>query len=759
MQCTSSQGWGRRAALLLVVGLLTACGALPLPNAEGAPAQPLFAVVNMNTPEEVARSFLDAWNTQSYEVMYALVHPLSQEQYPLERFKDRYAVAHNAMGFSGVTYTIEEVTQQGQSAAVRYNATLRSTSFENIVDPNRTMRLVQHGGAWRVAWSPLDILEGLSADVRVEVSNSFPPRANIYDRSGNLIVQQGGRTAWIAVIKQEMRNVDECITLLAEVLLRPRAEIARLFTNYNPDTWFHVGELDLDVLARYRDALDNTCGLGSSSSGFRKVGEYSTRAYWGVSAMTHVTGFIGRVPGDQLAVWQARGYQASDLIGLAGVEASYESVLAGKPNRTLRMIEGGGVVLRELGGTSGAPSAPIQLTIDRDLQYATAKAMNDAFNYAQQNWASVATGAAAVVMDVNTGAILALHSFPTFDPSLFNPSNSYTDPLPLIAALNSNPRRPLANKAVAEQYTPGSVYKVFTALAVTDTGIWSPTTIFDCTLEWEGRKFGDTVALRQDWRVADNLPPAGEVRTAQALATSCNPFFWEMGGLMYQRDPNLLVRYSDLFGLGRSTGLTALGREVTGSVTVPRNASEAINNAIGQGDVQLTPLQLVSAVAAVANGGTLYQPYLVKQVGGFDGVEVIETIQPTVRTQIEVIDPRSFDVVREGMCLVTTDSTFGTAFRVFRNAPYSSCGKTGTAETGVRGSGSPPHAWYIAFAPAENPQIATVVVVTNSREGSEVAAPITRRILDFYFNARVEPFPKWWEEPYVPLQPPAGVAG
>lgn len=750
----------RIIAMVYVLVAGVACDVLPTPTGEGnAPAQPLFAV-NMNTPEEVARSFLDAWNTQSYEAMYALVHPRSQEQYSLERFRDRYSVAHNAMGFAGITYTIKTAEQQGQSAAIRYDATIRSSSFENIADPNRTMRLVQLGGGWRVAWSPLDIIEGLSADVRVEVSNSFPQRANIYDRNGNLLVQQNGRIAWIAVIKQDMRNVEDCISLLAEVLLRPRSDLARLFTNYNADTWFHVGELDTEVLARYRDALNSTCALDNTNAGFRKVGEYTSRAYWGVGATTHVTGFIGRVPGDQLAVWQARGYQASDLIGLTGVESSFESVLAGKPNRTLRMIEGGGAILRELGGASGSPSAPIQLTIDRDLQYATAKALNDAFNYAQQNWASVASGAAAVVIDVNTGAILALHSYPTFDQSLFNPSNSYTDPLPIIATLNSNARRPLANKAVAEQYTPGSVYKVFNAMAVTDMGIWSPTSIFDCTLEWEGReRYGDAVALRQDWRVVDKLPAAGEVRTAQALATSCNPFFWEMGALMYQRDTNLLVRYSQLFGLGRSTGMSALGREVSGNLAAPRNPTEAINNAIGQGDVQLTPLQLANAVATIANGGILYQPYLVQQVGGFDGVAVIEEITPSVQSEVAVIDLASFNIVREGMCLVTTDSRLGTGFSAFRNAPYSSCGKTGTAETGVRGSGSPPHAWYIAFAPADNPQIATVVVVTNSREGSEVAAPITRRILDYYFNARIEPFPTWWDSPYVPVEPPAGVSG
>mgnify|MGYP005848387215 CR=1 FL=1 len=748
MRLTHFLGW---------LSLLAVCACVPTPSAGGA-SQPLFAL-NMNTPEEVARTFLDAWAVGDINAMYAQLSTQAQERYAKEAFEARYGQVHNAIAYKTLTYRVRELVLQGTSAQMTYDVMLQTDGFGEIADPNRIMRLTNDGARWGVAWSSLDILDGLAGDMRLQVDRLLPPRANIYDRNGFAMVQEGGTIRWIAVIKQDMRDVEACITLLSRLMIRNRADMQRLFARYNADTWFHVGELDPEVYNANLNDINASCAVDNTSAGFRKTGEYRSRRYVGVGAATHVTGYVGRVPADQLGIWQGRGFTETDLVGLMGIENSMNAVLAGKPNRTLRVVESGGAIVRQLGSTEGSPSVPVQLTIDWGLQLATARAVNDAYNYAQNNWARVANGTGIVVMSVKTGEILALFSYPTFDPSLFNPNNSYTDPTPFIAALTSDRRSPLSNKAVQEQYTPGSVYKVITTFAAADAGIWSPTELFDCTLEWRGQeRYGDALAVRQDWRVVDELPAAGEVTMLQALAASCNPFFWEMGALMFRKDPNLLVRYSEQLGLGKRSGFNALSTEAGGNLAPPQEVTQAINNAIGQGDVQTTALQMARAVATIANGGTLYQPYIVKQVGGFDGTDVQETFEPRIVGTVDAIET-AFNATRQGMCLVTTDRDLGTAYRVFNGAPYSTCGKTGTAQAGVPGSGVPPHAWYVAFAPAEDPEIAIAIVTANSREGSEVSAPMVRRILDYYFGAPEAPFPSWWEGEYVPVGEPTGLNG
>lgn len=739
----------RWLAWWLLLPLVAGCSALT----SNAPAIPLF---NMNAPDEVARSFLDAWNVGDLGAMYNLLAARSRELYPLERFQNRYTVTAETVGLTGVTYRIHSTLRQGTTAAVSYDLTLLSSTFGSIDDPNRTLYLVEEGGSWRVAWSTMDILNGMAEDVRLIVSSALPRRANLYDRNGNPLVEQDRPIKWIAVVKQDMPNQEACLQLLARLLLRPVPQLRQYFNQYNPDTLFHVGELDVEAFNANQDELNRVCAL--DAGGFRS-GEYTSRHYVGQGAMTHVTGYIGSVPLEQVEAYRARGYAETDLVGLAGIEAAFQDTLAGKPTRVLRLVEPGGRVIRELGGSAGADPMPIQLTIDRDLQIAVARALNDAFNYAEINWASVSTGAAAVVIDVRTGEILALQSYPTFDPNLFNRNSSYTNALPLIAQLNTDRRTPLSNKAVSQQYAPGSIYKLLTAIAVTDEGIWPPDRIFDCTLTWRGQeRFGDARPFRQDWRVADEMPAAGPVNTAEAIATSCNPFFWEMGALLYQQDRSALARYSEMFGLGRRVGLQVLGPEAAGNNASPNNPTSAINNAIGQGDVQVNPLQFALAVAAIANRGSLYSPLLVRQVGGFDGTPVQQRNEPQLRATITLSD-LVWDTVQEGMCLAVAHPTLGTARGALGDAPYTSCGKTGTAETGSRGSNSPPHGWFVSFSPADDPQIATVVVVTNGREGSETAAPITRRILDFYYNAPAAPFPRWWEGNYIPVPSPEGVFG
>jgi len=714
------------------------------------------------TPQDVLQGFMQAWNAKNITAMYSFVSEASRAVYPIDIFERRYTVAQDALGFTGATYTIDSVKLQGHTAVVTYDIKLQSPLFGEIEDPDRIMRMTQVDQGWQIAWTPMDIVNDMASEVSVQVLPSFPPRGNIYDRNGDYVVEEGGTIVSVSVIQQDMPNISDCIDLLSRALKWERLNMQRLFDDYNLETIFHVGEIDTATYTRFRSDLESICSVADESSGFTKIDTYTGRSYAGHGSAVHITGYMARIPSEKLPAYQAKGYQAGDMVGINGIEEAYQDVLAGRPGREVILYESGGTRIRKLGGTTVEQGIPVQLTIDMDLQNAVAQALIDAHNYAAINWATRANGGAVVVMKVDTGEILALASYPSFDPSLFNPESSYENATAMINALVSDARKPVANKALQEQYTPGSVYKIFTEVAAADKGIYPPDELFECELTWEGPEYGDQAGMRQDWRVVDKMDAAGPITMSQALTTSCNPFFWEMGGRMYQQDPNMHLSYVKEFGFGSRTGLfSVLGNEATGNLSQPTNATQAINNAIGQGDVQITAVQLATAVTAIANRGTLYRPYIIKQVGGFDGTAKKDEFNPVVVRKLDDIEPEVFDIVFEGMCNVPIDEEFGTSWRIFGGSDlrpsYTSCGKTGTAETGNADSGRPPNAWYVTFAPAEKPEIVVVVVVPTSREGSEVAAPIARRILDNYFGVEEAPFPDWWAGEYVPVEAPAGV--
>jgi penicillin-binding protein 2 len=214
--------------------------------------------------------------------------------------------------------------------------------------------------------------------------------------------------------------------------------------------------------------------------------------------------------------------------------------------------------------------------------------------------------------------------------------------------------------------------------------------------------------------------------------------------------------YARQMGLGMLTGIDGGINEVPAELPVLDSVEESLMSAVGQFDVQVTPIQMARMVAGVANGGTLYETYVVQRVGGVNGETVQYEATPTPIGDMG-LSPEVLDIVRTGMCMVTTNEELGTAFWVFGDSPYTVCGKTGTAQTAT----SYPIGWFVAYAPADNPQIAIAVVTQFSREGSETSAPIVRRILDYYFGIfPPTPFPEWWfTDTYNVLELPEGSTG
>lgn len=708
---------------------------------------PLYAQDDSG-PIATVSTFLTAWGQRDSVTMYRQLARQSQEAYPEQVFVNRYTVANDALALSSLTFEIVDTHLQGVTAAVTYNVTIESSLFGQLVDNGRIMRLVNEGGRWGVAWSSMDIFAQLPSVAEITSTGQLPPRANIYDRDGELVAGRG-TVITLYTSRQQMANEADCIALMARLTRRLSAAFERQFASYNIDTIFNLGELNSEDYEANRDAISTTCGVNITL-------DRQTRTYYGNNAMSHVAGYTGQMSPEQASQYAVLGYNSGDLIGQAGVENVFERRLAGTSERVLQIVEPGGTVLRAFASQGGQDPVPVQMTIDRDLQRVLAQAMADAYDYAYPTWGGVAADGAAIILDVKTGAILAMVSYPLFDPLLFDPTSP--DParrVELLTQVNQDERRPLINHVTQSRYTPGSVYKLVTAVAVLNEELVAPDEIFDCQLRWFGRSLGDEVESRPDWRETDEFPPAGPITPAQAIMASCNPFFWEFGARLYNQQGNELARYAERLGMGEPYNVFPGAIEAAAELDNPASTSLAINNTVGQGSVSIPPIQLAVMTATIANGGTVYKPYIVKQVGGMDGTPIVESFEPQILNQID-FKPGVLEEIKEGMCGTTTEEDLGTAYSRFRDAPYWACGKTGTAQTARY-----PNAWFTVYAPADDPQIAITVVVSQSLEGSQVAAPIVRRVLDYYFNSTVPyNYPDWWPQgPYVPLNIPVGSTG
>ncbi|MBC7809974.1 MAG: hypothetical protein H7175_02445, partial [Burkholderiales bacterium] len=394
---------------LITALLLAGCA-----SAGGATSS--IQLLGPRSADDVVRDFLSAWNNLDYSAMYGLLSPQSREIVAADEFVVTYEDTTAVLGLTGVQFDVRDAQVQGQSAAVSYDVTLQSNVFGEVADAGRTMRLVQSPDGWRVAWSTMDIFDVLVSGSRLTVDADRQPRANILDRNGNVLVEQGGTVITLYAIRQTIPNEADCAVLLGDVLQKQPDDILVFFAPYAAETLFYVGEVDPETERQYDAQLTELCNITPNL----RI-ERQTRRYVGHGAASHVTGYISTIPADQLETYLSQGYRESDLVGLAGIEQAYDQMLGGQASQTLRIVESGGVTLRELAGAEGIEPQQVTLTVDRDLQLAAARAISDAYNYAQTSWGSLSPGTGVVVIDVNTGAILALASYPTFEPAIFNP--------------------------------------------------------------------------------------------------------------------------------------------------------------------------------------------------------------------------------------------------------------------------------------------------------------------------------------------------
>lgn len=473
----------------------------------------------------------------------------------------------------------------------------------------------------------------------------------------------------------------------------------------------------------------------------------SRRVYPEGPVACHVLGYLGKVSERELNQQQEGAgesnadptpeYQPDDRVGRLGVEASYETVLRGHRGRRLQRVDRRGNVLSVEQTVEPRSGRDIQLTLDLALQRETERLLEEAIasrdgdgtNGEQQPSAASSHGGAAVVLDVQTGAVLAAASAPRFDP---NPlSNS--DPA-AWRRVSGHPAHPLFNRFAAGALPPGSVFKTLSAIAALESGLIDPRETFYCQgyLRHPDRL---RCLIFTKYNVGH-----GPTRMVDALQRSCNVYFYHAAE---QIGPRRLCRWAERLGFGRPTGID-LPSESDGNLTTPDNVRQREGHgwrrgdtprlAIGQASLTATPLQVARLLAAVANGGRLVKPHVVAGFGaGFISQENEDDGEADRRLHSEVapagripdLSAATLRVVREGLRRVVEQG--GTGHRTVYLESVAVAGKTGTADAG---GGREAHAWFAGYAPAEQPRVAFAVVLEHAGSGGANAGPVARQMVE-----------------------------
>ncbi|MGB9593877.1 MAG: penicillin-binding transpeptidase domain-containing protein, partial [Anaerolineae bacterium] len=331
---------------------------------------------------------------------------------------------------------------------------------------------------------------------------------------------------------------------------------------------------------------------------------------------------------------------------------------------------------------------------------------------------------AIVALDPRDGSVLALVSYPAFDPNDFAAGVSAS----VWSALTGDARKPLLNRTTQAVYPAGSIFKVVTMAAALEDAGFTPGSTFTCT--------GVFSAYNRTWKC---YGVHGTLDLVRGLTQSCDVVFYTLGKALYEADANALSNMARGFGLGKPTGIDLPGespglvpdgpwkQQARGEAWYP---GDTINLAIGQGDLLVTPIQIATLYAAIANGGTLYRPHVVAEIPAWTEGEQDMVIQPEVIGTLPV-SAEHLAAIRRGLEGVT-QPPYGTSWRVFQGMPISVAGKSGTAENIIE----IPHSWWVGYAPADNPEIVVAAIVENVGEGSKFAAPIVRQVLEAWMRLR-----------------------
>ena len=737
--------------ILIPAFILAACGTnngSSLFPTETALPPPIVNVTSAPDAGIALSAYLDAYKADDYNAMYAMLSKVTTDTLPLDQFAKRNRDALNEMSAGSFDYVINSALVNPLSAEVAYHVTYH-TVLAGDIQRDMIAHFTSEGGQWKLQWDDANILPELAGGNALKMDYNIPTRGEIYDRTGEPFAAQSDVYAFYVIPGSV---TDESIgTLAARVwaLCGISPEVLTQDILNTPDQFaipLCEASADESVIIR-----------GSSPSGLQWE-QYTSRYYFEQGTGSNVVGYTTFISAEDLETYKRLGYQGSERVGNAGIERSMEDSLAGKHGGTLYVVNPStGQIVTKVGESEAQPSESVNLTLDRNLQYYAEKSI-EGFR------------GAVVVMEVDTGRVLAMASSPDYDSNIFETNNPNSSER--IAELFQRVDDPLLNRAAQGQYPLGSVFKIITMAAGMESGLYIPDSTYDCQYDWT--KLPDTI--RHDWtwqhcqdRVASgrecNTPdslPSGLLTLSQGLMRSCNPFFYDIGYTLYQNNRQTdIANMARAFGLGSPTGIGQI-TEAAGNISDPQTAIDVVNQAIGQGDMQVTPLQVARFIAALGNGGTLYRPQVVESIQPIEGPPTL--IFKPEATGVLPVTPERLQLIREAMIEVVKNPLGTASFRL-RGIQVPVAGKTGTAESG---SGRP-HAWFAGYTLCEEavdqfpickdkPDIAIVVVLENQGEGSDWAAPVFKRIIETYYYGSPRTI-YWFESNFGVTETPTPFGG
>jgi penicillin-binding protein 2 len=568
----------------------------------------------------------------------------------------------------------------------------------------------------------LQILRGtdflrLSENNRIRLLDTPADRGMLLDRTGKILAHN--RPSFeVSLVPEDVKGSPEVLAMVGDILRMDPDEIQERLKSIRNRPPFKPVKVKTDINWNELAVLEsNRIHLPGVITDVR-----STRAYDYGPLAAHLIGYIGEVDENDLKKGNGNPYRLGSIIGKYGVESQWERDLRGVDGGRQVEVDALGREIKPLRSVDSFPGNNLRLTIDLELQKAAEAAFQD-------------KNGALVAMDPKTGRILAMVSKPAFDPSLFA-GNILPE---AWKALQENPFHPLQNKCVQGLYPPGSVFKIITAIAGLESGLLTPETRFPCTgsFHYGNRDF-------RCWKEGGH----GTLDLRRAIVTSCDVYFYQAA---LKVGVDRIAKYARAFGLGEKTGIP-FPHEKAGIVPstswkmrnygIPWYSGETLSLGVGQGYIGVTPLQLARMISAIANGGTFFLPQVVERVEDIYGNVLRQ--YPPVETDTVQISAATLDFIRDALRGVVNEpggTASGSALKEVEMA-----GKTGTAQViqlaqnFKRGDMDRmplkfrDHAWFVAFAPYADPQIALAVLVEHGGFGASAAAPIAKKVMQCYFH-------------------------
>ena len=710
-------------ATLLFGCLVNACVPGNIPGFETL--NPIYDIASASAAQTAITNFLDAWQAEDYQAMYVLLSSLSQDAISFDDFESAYRNTAQELTLESLAYKILSAMASENRAEVAYRVDFNTKLFGTI-RRDLIVNLVREQNTWLIQWERGVIFPEFKSGLYLQFVGERPSRGRIFDKNGAPLASYEDAIA-VGVVPGMVlpEQAEQVYQALAQISIYDSVTL-RAMVEATPDDWY------LPIVTLSQAEIEPYLVELRALSGLRLDG-LRERFYVDGGVAPHVLGYLGYITEEELDTYLRLGYQQDERVGRAGLEAAFETELSGKRGGSLYLVNEEGVIQTLISASEAVPGNSLYTTLDKGLQMRLQASLGN-------------QRAAVVVMEVNTGRVLALVSNPHFDPNVFDLRDPDRD---LLTSYLNNEDQPLFNRATQGQYPLGSVFKTITMSAALEEGVFSARSSFYCG---QSLWVCDSVYL-YDWTYSHGVAPSGTITLTEGLVRSCNPWFYRIGeSLFNEGHEDSLSLMATGFGLGEATGIEI--SEAVGNIPeIARTCVESAQLSIGQGEILVTPLQVAAYFAALANGGTLYQPALIDAIKTSSGL-VVQSFSPQENGKLPVSE-RNLAAVQEGLRLVLEDPA-GTGYRAVLGLDVPVSGKTGTAQT----PSGDPHAWFAGYSwlnDPERPDIAVAVIVENAGEGSAIAAPLFRRAVSLYFSNNEDPggLMPWEVEPYImPEQTP-----